>query len=715
MKKAVKARAKPVSAPPKDLPLSIPRRTLEDLRGNLGIYSPRKLLRGPLFLWLAGMLLVFHPLFISAFDTLVGDTGDSQLVECILEHHYLNLTRNEYPGSYASGPFFFPATRNNMALSELLIGAVPLYFLPRVLFGADYGFQIFLMLVCSLNFFCFYWVLRRWAVPAWPAAVAAFVLSFGVFRGPHIPHSHLLLQYPSILSFHFFLRFLLEPSTRLFTLSVAFTCLQTLTSVYLGWFTLLSFTVIFVFGVGLGAVKLKSLAAFVRFRGFQAAGIAALMGYPCLWLLRPYLLLTAERGGRSYEEVESTLSSAADWLYPFVDSFWWHVRLMWGDKLAHMPEGSLFLGIVPAGAALVSLVLVFRRIRRLPPPAALAGAVICSGLALAALATRWPIAYQPWEFVFRYFPAASAIRSPGRIVVMVSMCLLFGSCVVLSQALRSTPRRRVLAVLAPVLAFGVIENSYRFVYSRSRSYFNAEATEILDFISSPEVTAAYIYPRRQEGPYISDINAMLIAQRANKPVVNGYSGADPAGYDRIALKQPKRLFAWLADEPLSSVLVVVPQEATAALTPELTELGAPVTRKGAHYTTFRLNAGSRDFDAGITLLDPPPVTVKTGETVVMNVLLHNRSNFAWQSSGLNPVHLSYQLFQTERSLVPMHGFRSLLPTVLFPGDFNVTRLVLRAPPQPGEYRVVPALVEEGRAWYLPRNPADSKPFEITVK
>jgi len=57
-------------------------------------------------------------------------------------------------------PFWYPESENNMARSEMLTGAQPFYFLPRLFFPRDKAYQGFFVLAGTANFLAFFWLLR---------------------------------------------------------------------------------------------------------------------------------------------------------------------------------------------------------------------------------------------------------------------------------------------------------------------------------------------------------------------------------------------------------------------------------------------------------------------------------------------------------------------------------------------------------------------------
>jgi hypothetical protein len=96
-----------------------------------------------------------------------------------------------------------------------------------------------------------------------------------------------------------------------------------------------------------------------------------------------------------------------------------------------------------------------------------------------------------------------------------------------------------------------------------------------------------------------------------------------------------------------------------------------------------------------------PRRLPIGDPVRLGCLVRNRGTAALVSAPPNPVYLSYKWLDADtRGLIPeTEGVRSPLPGSLFPGQTVSCDFVLQPPREPGDYRLLLTLVQEGVAWF----------------
>jgi len=97
---------------------------------NKKIFSPLL----PLALLAAGLYLVPINIYKTNFSKVPGDFGDARFNNYILEHGYKYLTGKT--ATYWNAPFMYPYP-NTIALSDNLLGTVPLYSGFRILGSPD--------------------------------------------------------------------------------------------------------------------------------------------------------------------------------------------------------------------------------------------------------------------------------------------------------------------------------------------------------------------------------------------------------------------------------------------------------------------------------------------------------------------------------------------------------------------------------------------------
>ncbi len=147
----------------------------------------------PIAVGAIGLMMAHHPMILSGLTTIQTDLGDSRLINYILEHSYLWVTRDAGHRAFWSPPFFFPAS-NIGAYSDVLLTVAPIYWGFRALGAApDSAFQGWMLAVSAMNFGSAYLLFRRGVgFPAAAAAAGAFLMAFGAPRINQLGHQQLV-------------------------------------------------------------------------------------------------------------------------------------------------------------------------------------------------------------------------------------------------------------------------------------------------------------------------------------------------------------------------------------------------------------------------------------------------------------------------------------------------------------------------------------------
>ena len=402
-----------------------------------------------LLLWLFGVINLFHPVLFSLNS---GDIGDTRLVLYFLEHQFKVLTDPQYPGHYASAPFWFPESTDNMLRSEMLTGALPFYFLPRLILPRDMAYEIFFVIVGTLNFIALFWILRSLEVQIPVAALAACVFAFGTHTVQHTVHAQLYLQCWGVLSLFCITRFLQSPTRGLVFWSVLLLSLQTLSSPYSGIFYLISaLLLISLYAVIAHHAAWKALL-WCRREFFAAVGAAALAMVPAAALLLPYFRGASVR--RSWGEV--FIPTAWSRIDPLQGTFWWFIKRLGGS--AAKPHETHFLGATFVLLAVCSgAVFCFRRAWRTDARGQLSFVFFTMSLGLVLLSsTFW--GHTPWNLVFRFLPGASGIRDVRRISIVVNVGLLISGALFLDFLIKRWRKSLARFLLVFCTAFALLEN-----------------------------------------------------------------------------------------------------------------------------------------------------------------------------------------------------------------------------------------------------------------
>lgn len=191
-------------------------------------------------LLIVGLIIMLYPMFFISFDLMPGDLGDCRFINYILEHGYLFLKQVPIHSSFWDLPMFYP-TKNALSYSDFMLGGmfiyVPLRFLVK---SPQTTLQIWLVLVCILNYFSMYLLLKILKFKDISAATGAFLFAFCLPRNIQICHLQLFTQFYSIFSLCAFCLLKRENSkiknNILFLAGSVLLVIQLYTSYYLGWF-----------------------------------------------------------------------------------------------------------------------------------------------------------------------------------------------------------------------------------------------------------------------------------------------------------------------------------------------------------------------------------------------------------------------------------------------------------------------------------------------
>src|SRR6266478_100331 len=189
-----------------------------------------------------GLGVVFRSMLFSGFRLMHVNTGDTRLVNFILEHSYRWVLAwlSLHPISLWNQPFFFP-TANVGAYSEILLGSAPIYWLFRVAqFAPDTSFQLWMMAVLTLDYFAMIVFLRNClGFRAFSSTVGALLFAFASPRLAQMDHQQLLPQFFTVFALYGLFRFFRPArmsSAQGIHLFFLGSVLQLWAGFYLGWF-----------------------------------------------------------------------------------------------------------------------------------------------------------------------------------------------------------------------------------------------------------------------------------------------------------------------------------------------------------------------------------------------------------------------------------------------------------------------------------------------
>ena len=481
----------------------------------------------------AGLFLSFHPVLLSGFRNAIADPMDSRLVNLILEHEYRWLTGDPNHASFWSPPVFHPA-KNTAAYSEILLGVAPFYWFWRAVgVVPDTAFQLWLIVLATLNYLAGLLVLRRGLRLSWVASsLGAAIFAFGSPRLQQLNHPQLLAGFYTLLALYAILRLAslgdtkkpaeARPSRQAWAYALLFVAAltaQIAASFYLGWFLVLILAIGGAVAVATprGRLGLGRVAIQAKFALPISLAIGAILLAP---LVRRYLSAAGDVGYRSFEDAVPMLLRIESWIYAGPNN-WLYGRLTDLGIFRDLPyehEHRLSVGVVTAAVAIAGLVMHRRR------PLVLYAAVPLAVVIL--LATLLPGGVSAWRGVFEAIPGAAAIRAVCRVGMFALIPIGLGVALTAETLVRE--RRFGLTVglfLVCLLEQGATLPSYDKLAVRHRVQTLTAAI--------PEDREAFLYTPGAAGDFWINchVDAMWAGLERGKPTVNGYSGNWPRYWD----------------------------------------------------------------------------------------------------------------------------------------------------------------------------------------
>jgi hypothetical protein len=125
-----------------------------------------------------------------------------------------------------------------------------------------------------------------------------------------------------------------------------------------------------------------------------------------------------------------------------------------------------------------------------------------------------------------------------------------------------------------------------------------------------------------------------------------------------------------------------------------------ITSHSTQSAWLRLTSQGQDTWYRFTVDAPAELTLTTGTSETVPVRATNEGRLTWDSAADPPVYLSYHwLLPDSDRVVAFDGVRTSFPEPVPPGSTAWVQAQIRAPLQPGRYRLEWDLVEEDRLWF----------------
>jgi hypothetical protein len=499
-----------------------------------------------------GVFMAFYPTILSGFSRMQAELGDTRLNNYFLEHSFQVAFNRGYIGSLWSPSFFYPF-KNALAMSDNLWGSAPLYWLFRCFSSPDLSFQLWMVSVTLLCFISFVILLRYLKVSPILSAMGGFLFAFGTPRMMQLLHQQLLPQFYMAFTILFAIQFLNHPSNRLLILTLLFCYLQLLAGIYLGWFLLLSLPIFSVFLLYQNQDLQLKLKMYFANNILSISIILLISLFLIGLLLLPYVQMSHILGGRSIEEVSTTIPSIFSWVSPPEASTWsslllepplvQYLRLPWYKNL--------FMGFSVIGLTMLTFYIYLKEKQILGVERAHLVKACLMIVSLIFIVSMKEL--DLWKFVYWSVPGASAIRGVARVSLILYFFLLLAILLSLDSWLKSKILNHNWKLITASLICSIA--LYEQILIHPTSFEKAPILALESKLQNLMVKGcdlAYVSFGQNENSLdmvANQLAAVWAGLKAGVPVVNGYSSGPPPNYlnfDHIATTSD--LQRWLKDD-----------------------------------------------------------------------------------------------------------------------------------------------------------------------
>lgn len=472
------------------------------------------------------------------FTEIPGDLGDARFNSVVLEHLFL-WTRGLTDGLWDPG-FFYPFD-NTLAYSDNHFGSGAVYILSRYL-GMDRitAFQVWFAIGNIVNLMSAYYVLRKLGYSTLAAGLGAFIFAFALPVLPKEGHAQLVYRFASPLAFLAFWQGFEAADLKKFGVCGFWVAWQFYCSVYLGFFLTL-----LLLGLGIGLIVsagprwlVTTIRRLVAANGRQwvfTLAMIAVAGGLVGTLLHVYSATGKEyEFHRSFDEVATMLPRIQSYFLADYSTIWGSASRQIGESLQNRHEHQMFLGLGVIVLAATGFVVAWRGGSNHHLVRASSVALVL--LTALTLVTPFGTLYS----MIAQLPGISSIRAVSRIIVImvlpVALLCAFGADWLERRVHETLPRAAGKAAIALLILLAAGEsvsflsnNTPETAWRDRQAALEAQLPDTLDSHSILYVTDVQ---GADPTAYLTELDAVIVAQAHHIPTLNGYSGNTPPGYIR---------------------------------------------------------------------------------------------------------------------------------------------------------------------------------------
>lgn len=494
----------------------------------------------PLLLLICGLYFVPLTLLGPGLSLIPGDMGDARFNNYILEHGYKFFT-GQTP-AFWNAPFLYPYP-DVTALSDNLLGTLPLYSVFRAFCDRETAFQYWILGLYALNYCCCYFALKKWSGSTLLSAAGAYIFAFSIFNVMQMFHVQVLPRFMVPLVLYWCWNYLQEKQVRYFVYLLLGLVYQFYCGIYLGF--LLAYVLLFFLLAYILVFRDRGLLRQFRNRKTILLHITALVLAIAVLLpvMLPYIHVSKLTGMRKFEEVFDTIPRLRSYFFTAPTSLTWS-KLLYPHSAYAFPlwwNHFLFIGILPWLAVVVAPFLL--RSKKLLPERKKQLLFFVLALFLCVIFCLNVGGFTLYRLIFA-LPGFSSMRSLDRLInveIILFVLVFVFVCRELSLFNRAF---RIAMLCLPVLV--VADNLID--HWELKNFEKKDAQEAVRTLREQMqqqgkgaeavfYTPVQTYSDNKDELYFRRVylatTAMLAAQDLNVPCVNGYSGFFPGNSESV--------------------------------------------------------------------------------------------------------------------------------------------------------------------------------------
>lgn len=481
-----------------------------------------------------------------------GDKGDSRFINYLLEHGYKWATGSVE--SFWNAEFMYPF-QHTIAISDSMLGTMPIYSIWRIIgFSPETSYQFWWICICALNYWCSFFVFKKWFNRSDIALILAWIFAFSLFNLGQLNYMQMIIRFMVPLVFYAAYKMVNAPSIKylfFFCFGVAF---QFYCAMYTGFY-LMYFSLLFILIYAFVSKKWFEMTFYFKKNNLvYTSSIFIFSILAMLWLMVPYLSMSKILGLRLYREVIINLPLWNSFLFPHESSVTW--RFLFNIAKPNVNGWwlqYLFTGIIPFIAMIISPFYLLRNWLKKYTTSSILKSLIITSIIIILLHLRTEGGLTLYALIFK-FPGINSMRVLNRFM-HVELFILLLICGYLLSKLK---KKYFFPIIFLVFADNLF--STEFIPREKKAELIKRKENLLTELKMHKYEsfkAAALIDTTQPA-YITNLDMMLVSQIAGIKTVNGYSSSCPNDFGEFFNTNSKKgLFDWLASQKVNKEEILV--------------------------------------------------------------------------------------------------------------------------------------------------------------